>query len=160
MANLTRDPTLTLSDQRGGPFFISLSKLIANVFWMGISISKPDGFSSWRYFAYWTQRVFLLINFFIWLHFSKFFLYKWTFNSKNFPKSIALTEIWSLISSLTGVSSTPILYTVPYRLNRLFGLLWSKIGSLWCRIKYPKSPDTPLSLWLQVDINWIFQRRY
>ena len=36
---------------RGGGvlFAIPLSKLIANVFWMGISISKPDGFSSWRY---------------------------------------------------------------------------------------------------------------
>ena len=37
---------LTLSDPGGVLFAIPLSKLIANVFWMGNSISEPDGFSS------------------------------------------------------------------------------------------------------------------
>ena len=37
---------LTLSDPAGFLFAIPLSILIATVFWMDISISKPDGFSS------------------------------------------------------------------------------------------------------------------
>ena len=37
-------------------FAILLSKWIANDFWMGISISKADGFSSWGYYIFnWSQ---------------------------------------------------------------------------------------------------------
>ena len=41
---------LTLSDPGGGVLFaIPSSKSITNLLWMGISISIPDGFLSWRY---------------------------------------------------------------------------------------------------------------
>ena len=40
---------LTLSDPRGGPFCPLFSQSIANASWLGISVSMPDGFSSWRY---------------------------------------------------------------------------------------------------------------
>ena len=38
----------------------------------------------------------------------------------------------------------------------VFGLLWSKIGSLWGKIKYPKSPVTPLDFCLRTDMNYVF----
>ena len=40
---------LTLSDPRGGPFCPLFSQSIANASWLGISVSMPDGFLSWRY---------------------------------------------------------------------------------------------------------------